>query len=101
MALDLGLTTRQLLSAMDGVADAVRNHGDRLAQTLERACSVPADEAAFRTAAVGRRPFISTPPDPRACWIASRRRWFPRIGPPSQWTVPTSTWTATCPCAAT
>ena len=59
MALDLGLTTRQLLSAMDGVADAVRNHGDCLAQTLERARSVPADEAAFRTAAVGRRPYIS------------------------------------------
>ena len=59
MALDLGLTTRQLLSAMDGVADAVRDHGDRLDQTLERASSVPADEAAFRTAAVGRRPYIS------------------------------------------
>ena len=59
MALDLGLTTRQLLSAMDAVADAVRSHGDRLARTLERTRSVPADEAAFRTAAVGRRPYIS------------------------------------------
>ena len=59
MALDLGLTTHQLLSAMDGVADAVRDHGDRLDRTLERAQSVPADEAAFRTAAVGRRPYIS------------------------------------------
>ena len=59
MALDLGLTTRQLLSAMDGVADVVRNHSDRLAGTLERAQSVPADEAAFRTAAAGRRPYIS------------------------------------------
>ena len=59
MALDLGLTTRQLLSAMDGVAAAVRDHCNRLDQTLERARSVPADEAAFRTAAVGRRPFIS------------------------------------------
>ncbi len=59
MVLDLGLTTRQLLSAMVAVADAVRDHGDRLAQTLERAQSVSAHEAAFRTAAVGRRPYIS------------------------------------------
>ena len=59
MALDLGLTTRQLLSAMDGVAASVRDHGHRLTGTLERARSVPADEAAFRTAAVGRRPYIS------------------------------------------
>ena len=82
MALDLGLTTRQLLSAMDGVADAVRDHGDRLDQTLERAQSVPADEAAFRTAAVGRRPYISArtgpeglldsiaPPEVPADWTA-------------------------------
>ena len=82
MSLDLGLTTRQLLSAMDGVADAVRNHDDRLAQTLERARSVPGDEAAFRTAAVGRHPYISArtgdegllrsipPPDVPADWTA-------------------------------
>ncbi len=86
---------------MDGVADAVRNHGHSLAQTLEQAQSVPADEAAFHTAAVGRRPFISARTGPEACWTASPRRTFPRIGPPSPWTVPTSTWTATCPCAAT
>ena len=101
MALDLGLTTHQLLSAMDGVADAVRDHGDRLDRTLERARSVPADEAAFRTAAVGRRPYISARTGPRACWTASPRRTFPPTGPPSPWTAPTSTWTATCPCAAT
>ena len=53
MALDLGLTTRQLLSAMDGVAHAIRNRGDRLAETVERAGFVPAAEAAFRTAPVG------------------------------------------------
>ena len=82
MALDLGLTTRQLMSAMDGVADAVRSHGDRLAATLERARSISADEAAFRTAAVGRRPYISArtgpeglldsiaPPEVPQDWIA-------------------------------
>ena len=59
MALDLGLTTRQLLFAMDGVAASVRSHGDRLAGTLERARSVPADEATFRTATVGRRPLLA------------------------------------------
>ncbi len=59
MALDLGLTTHQLLSAMDGVADAVRDHGDCLAEIVDRAQSVPADEAAFRTAVAGRRPYIS------------------------------------------
>ena len=37
MALDLGLTTRQLLSAMDGVAASVRSHSDRLAETIDRA----------------------------------------------------------------
>ena len=56
--MDLDLTTHQLLSAMDGVADAVHSHGDRLVETLERARSVPPDEAAFRTAAVGRRPLL-------------------------------------------
>ena len=82
MALDLGLTTHQLLSALDGVADAVRSHGDRLAGTLERARSVPPDEAAFRTAAVGRRSYISArtgpeglldsiaPPEVPADWTA-------------------------------
>ena len=57
--LDLGLTTHQLLSAMDGVAALVRNHGVRLTGTLQRARIVPPDGAAFRTAAVGRRPYIS------------------------------------------
>ena len=59
MALDLGLTTHQLLSAMDGVVDAALTRGRRLEGVIDRALSVPADEAAFRTAAVGRRPYIS------------------------------------------
>ena len=82
MALDLGLATRQLLSALDGVAASVRNHGDRLVETLDRAQIVPPDQAAFRTAAVGRRPYISArtgpeglldsiaPPDLPADWTA-------------------------------
>ena len=67
---------------MDGVAASVRSHGDRLSGTLERAQIVPPDEAAFRTAAVGRRPYISArtgseglldsiaPPDVPADWTA-------------------------------
>ena len=82
MALDLGLATRQLLSAMDGVAASVRDHGHRLTDTLERAQTVPPDEAAFRTAAVGRRPYISAragpeglldsiaPPEVPQDWVA-------------------------------
>ena len=56
MALDLGLTTRQLLSARDGVAQSSHNRSQRLADTLERRLGIPADAAAGRTAAVGRRP---------------------------------------------
>ena len=89
MALDLGLTTRQLLSAMDSVAAAVHSHGDRLTGTLERAQSVPADGAAFHTAAVGRRPYISARTGPEGL--------LDSIAPPE---VPTD-WTGTCPCAAT
>ena len=59
MAPDLGLTTRQLLSAMDGVADGAVTRGHRLADAIDRALTMPADESAFRTAAVGRRPYIS------------------------------------------
>lgn len=57
MALDLGLTTHQLLSAMDGVADAAVARGRRLDDATDRALTVPSDEAAFHTAAVGRRPY--------------------------------------------
>ena len=59
MALDLGFTTHQLLSAMDGVVDAAVARGRRLDDAIDRALTVPADESAFRTAAVGRRPYIS------------------------------------------
>ena len=82
MALDLGLTTRQLISAMDGVADAVRNHGDRLTGTLERACSVLPDEAAFRTAAAGRRPYISARTGPEGLLDS-----IPPPEVPQEWTA--------------
>lgn len=59
MALDLGLTTHQLMSAMDGVVDSAVARGRRLSDAIDRARTVPADEATFRTAAVGRRPYIS------------------------------------------
>ena len=59
MALDLGLTTYQLLSALDGLAPNIQSRSRRLDDAIDRALAVPADEAAFRTAAVGRRPYIS------------------------------------------
>ncbi len=82
MALDLGLAAHQLLSAMDGVVDAAVARGRRLDGAIDRALSIPVDEAAFRTAAVGRRPYISArtgaegllgsiaPPDVPADWTA-------------------------------
>ena len=59
MALDLGLTTYQLLSALDGVAPNIQSRRRRLDDAIDRALAVPADGAAFRTAAVGRRPYIA------------------------------------------
>ena len=59
MALDLGLTTYQLLSALDSLAPDIQSRSRRLDDAIDRALAVPADEAAFRTAAVGRRPYIS------------------------------------------
>ena len=82
MALDLGLTTRQLLSALDDVALASRTHAQRLNDTLARGLNRSADAAARRTAAVGRRPYLSAstglegllgsrpPPDVPADWTA-------------------------------
>ena len=81
MALDLGLTTHHLLSAMDGVVD----------DAIDRAMAVPAADTAFRTAAVGRSPYISAALAPRACSAAARRRRFPTTGRPSPWTAPIST----------
>ena len=82
MALDLGLTTHQLLSTLDGVVSDARTRGQRLDDAVDRALDVPIDEAAFRTAAVGRRPYISArtgpegllgsrpPPDVPQDWVA-------------------------------
>ena len=46
MALDLGLTTHQLLSAMDGVASNAWTRARCLDDTLERGLHVSADTAA-------------------------------------------------------
>ena len=59
MALDLGLTTYQLLSALDGLAPNIQSRRRRLDDAIDRALAVPAGGAAFRTAAVGRRPYIA------------------------------------------
>ena len=59
MALDLGLTTYQLLSALDGLALDIQARNRSLDDAVDRALTVSSDEAAFRTAAVGRRPYIS------------------------------------------
>ena len=59
MALDLGPTTYQLLSALDGVAPNIQSRRRRLDDAIDRALAVPAGGAAFRTAAVGRRPYIA------------------------------------------
>ena len=53
MALDLGQTTLQLLSALDGVAGDAVSRAQRLSDTLERGLRVTADAAAGRTPAVG------------------------------------------------
>ena len=45
MALDLGRTTRQLLSALDGVARDIHNRRQRLDDAIDRALTIPADEA--------------------------------------------------------
>ena len=82
MALDLGLTTHQLLSTLDGVVSDAHTRGQRLDDAIDRARVISADEAAFRTAAVGRRPYISArtgpegllgsrpPPEVPRDWVA-------------------------------
>ena len=70
MALDLGLTTHQLLSTMDGVAASVRSHGDRQAETVERAQIVPYGDADGRTAATGRRCYISARTGPQGLLVS-------------------------------
>ncbi len=59
MALDLGLTTHQLLSTLYGMVSDAHTRGQRPDDAIERALEVPTDDTAFRTAAVGRRPYIS------------------------------------------
>jgi len=82
MALDLGLTTHQLLSTLDGVVSDAHSRAHRLDDAVDRALDIPIDEAAFRTAAVGRRPYISArtgpeglqgsrpPPEAPQDWVA-------------------------------
>ena len=82
MALDLGLTTHQLLSAMDGVVDNAQTRAQRLDNAIDRGLAIPADEAAFRTAAVGRRPYISARTGPEGL-LGSR----PPPEVPQDWTA--------------
>ena len=82
MALDLGLTTYQLLSALDAVAPNIQSRSRRLDDAIDRALAVPADEAAFRTAAVGRRPYISARTGPEGL-LGSR----PPPQVPQDWTA--------------
>ena len=82
MALDLGLTTHQLSSALDGVARDIHTRGQRLDEAINRSLTVPAGEAAFRTAAVGRRPYISARTGPEGL-LGSR----PPTEVPGDWTA--------------
>ena len=98
MALDLGLTTYQLLSVLDGLAPNIQSRSRRLDDAIDRALAVPADEGAFRTAAVGRRPYIAARTGPESLLGSpGYRPRFPRTGPRCPWTAPTSTWTAPAP----
>ena len=81
MALDLGLSTRHLLSALYDVALASRTHAQRLNDTLARGLNRSADAAARRTAAVGRRPYLSARTGLEGCWALALRRTCPRAGP--------------------
>ena len=101
MALDLGLTTNLLLSAMDGVVDSAVDRGRRLDDAIDRALTVPAADAAFRTEAVGRRPYIAARTGPEGLLGSISPPEVPTDWTAVQWTPPTSTWTATCSCAAT
>ena len=93
----LGLTTQRLLAILGSAALEIQARNQRLDDAIERALTVSSDEAAFRTAVVGRRPYISARTGPRACWAAVLRPNVPKIGPRCPWTVPTSTWIAHLP----
>ena len=58
MALDFGETARQLQSAVGGVALTARSRRQRLSDIIVRAQALTPAEAANRTAAAGRRPFL-------------------------------------------
>ena len=89
MALDLGLTTHQLLSALNGVAQDIRSRGRRLNKAIDRALAVPAGEAASRTAAVGHRPHSSARAGPEGPQGSRPPPRFPPTGPRCPWTAPT------------
>ena len=82
MALDLGLTTHQLLSTLDSVVSDAHTRGQRLDDAVDRALAISSDEAAFRTAAVGRRPYISARTGPEGL-LGSR----PPPEVPADWTA--------------
>ena len=83
MALDLGLTTYQLLSALDDVAPDIQSRSRRLDDAIDRALAVPAGEGAFRTAAVGRRPYIAARTGPES--LLGSPGYRPRV--PQDWTA--------------
>ena len=58
MALDLGQTARQMMSAMGDLSSTARSRRQRFADTLDRAAAIAPNEAAQRTASAGNRPFI-------------------------------------------
>lgn len=82
MALDFGKTTQQLLAAVGDAALTSRARRQRFADTLDRALAIAPDAAASRTAAVGRRPFISARTGPEEL-LASK----PPPPLPADWTA--------------
>ena len=80
MGLDFGQTARQLMAAMDGAASSRRNRRQRFADTLDRALAISPAEAADRTAASGRRPFVFSRTGPEGL-LGSRE---PQA-PPKNW----------------
>ena len=69
MALDLGLTTYQLLSALDDVALDIRARSQRLDAVTDRAFKVSSDKAAARTGPEGLLGSCP-PPDVPQDWTA-------------------------------
>ena len=80
MGLDFGQTARQMMAAMDGAASSRRNRRQRFADTLDRALAISPAEAADRTAASGRRPFVFSRTGPEGL-LGSRE---PQ-SPPENW----------------